>query len=226
MRLKLRIRSWLFFGLLNSAGCSVESALLQHGTLFWGLLLDLEAVAEIFLVQDTFGILSELVAEEGPLLVTMLSAHMTSLVDIRGCTTIEGPIVLVEFILLRDFSAVKASLVSTEVRVLSHSSVDAIAARDRFGGLLSAILNCTCLFHLSIVQVVDIKECLVGLSELTSIRGLLWIDLSILKCSSLIQGLVGGTLTLKSIESSVIAGKLSGVWCLLHRWFGASTTSS
>ena len=211
---------------MNSAGCSIESALLQHGTLIRGLLLNLEAVAEIFLVQDTLGILSKLVAQQCPLLVAMLGAHVSSLVDIRGCTSIECPVILVEFILLSDFSAVEAGLISTEVGIFSHGCVDAVAARHSLAGLLVAILNGAHLFHLGIVEVVDIEECLVGLRELTSIRGLLGIDLPVLQCSRLIHGLVCGTLSFKSVESSVIASELSRVRCFLRCRFRGATTGS
>ena len=109
---------------------SIKSAFLEQLTLHL-LWCHLEAIIEVFGVENVLGSVGKFVAQEGALLVAVLLAHVVRIVYARSGATVERPIVLVKLVLLRGLNAVEPSLIGLEVGVVAEARVETMATRHR-----------------------------------------------------------------------------------------------
>lgn len=122
------IRSWLFWSFGHHSFSCIKSTLLKHFALTLGVFLgDFESVIETLSVQDSLSVLCKLISKQSSLLFLMDLTHVACLMYIGRRTSIEGPIVLVDFIVGRGFSAMESGLVRSEVGILTRTRFDAEA---------------------------------------------------------------------------------------------------
>ena len=164
------IRSWLFCGFVNhSFGC-IKSTLLKHLSLSFGVFLtNFESIIKTLSVQDILCVFGKLITKQSSLLVLMDLTHVSCLVQAWRCTSIKGPIVLVDFVIWSSISPMESGLIGSEVGILTRTCFNTEAS---WGCLrltcVGPILNRSCLIHSCIIHVINIVECLVCLSELPS----------------------------------------------------------
>ena len=117
----------------------------------------MSSIVERFCVKDALSVFSQSVTNNTLLLVLLVGAHMSRMFDLRS-RSIEGPIILVKFIIFISFGTIESVSIRLEIRVLLHASVEARASIPYKLLFVKLVSNDLCLRISLFVQVRDIIE--------------------------------------------------------------------
>ena len=211
------VRCRLFSHLTNSlwSNFCIEATLLQNFALtLWFFFGDFKSIIKALGAQDSFGVFSKFVSKDCSLLVLMSLAHMSCLVNVGSLSSVKCTIVFVDIILRGRICTMEPCLICSEVWILTHACLNAIASWSKtfWLGCKSPPLYSSSLFHACFVHGVNIIESLISFCKLSGVRRAAYWGwtLLLLDSSRLCETLRGHIIL--TMKSSIVLCKLASAW--------------